>query len=192
MLIVGIDEAGRGPLAGDVFAAAVILDPACPILGLNDSKKLSEKRREHLAQEIKEQALAYHIASVSAKDIDRMNILQATMLAMKTAYEAVAQRCGAEITQVLIDGNRIPQGMPEFTQAIIKGDQKYACIMAASILAKVARDEHILSWHAQYPEYAFNQHKGYGTALHLTRLEQLGPCPIHRLSFAPVKRVAKI
>ncbi|AIL32643.1 ribonuclease HII [Basilea psittacipulmonis DSM 24701] len=185
--IAGIDEAGRGPLAGDVFAAAVILDPQCEITGLNDSKKLSAAKREALAQRIKEKALAYAIAHVSPQVIDEINILQATLQAMREAFLQLpipAQRA-------LIDGNKIPENMPVPCEAVIKGDQKHPCIMAASILAKTARDEHIMQAHQQYPEYGFDQHKGYGTALHLENLKKYGPSPIHRFSFAPVKQSIK-
>ncbi|NLY64321.1 MAG: ribonuclease HII [Alcaligenaceae bacterium] len=185
LLVAGIDEAGRGPLAGAVYAAAVILDSAKPVTGLMDSKKLSEKKRNQLALEIKENALAWSIASASVEEIDNINILQATMLAMKRAF------LGLELVPglVLIDGNRAPADMPVRCQTIVQGDALEPCISAASILAKTARDETLIKLHEQYPEYGFDQHKGYGTALHLSRLREHGPCPEHRRSFAPVRKV---
>lgn len=193
-LIVGIDEAGRGPLAGSVFAAAVILDPNTPIEGLMDSKKLSEKKRDYLATIIKAQALAWSIASASVEEIDRLNILEATMLAMTRAWQGIKQAHH----YVLIDGNQIPKAMratlpdnllsTQLVEAIVKGDDSVPAIAAASILAKTARDAELYALDAQYPDYGFAQHKGYGTKLHLSRLEALGPCPIHRQSFAPIKR----
>ncbi|MDK6202025.1 ribonuclease HII [Oligella urethralis] len=193
-LIVGIDEAGRGPLAGSVFAAAVILDPNRPIEGLMDSKKLSEIKRDYLATIIKAQALAWSIASASVEEIDRLNILEATMLAMTRAWQGIKQAHH----YVLIDGNQIPKAMratlpdnllsTQLVEAIVKGDDSVPAIAAASILAKTARDAELYALDAQYPDYGFAQHKGYGTKLHLSRLEALGPCPIHRQSFAPIKR----
>lgn len=193
-LIVGIDEAGRGPLAGSVFAAAVILDPQKPIDGLMDSKKLSEKKRDILAELIKENALDWFIASASVEEIDNINILQATMLAMTRAWQGI----DTVHKKVLIDGNQIPKPMQgnlpdslltgQFVEAIVKGDNSEQSIAAASILAKTARDAELYLLHEQYPNYAFNQHKGYGTKLHLSRLQEYGPCPIHRQSFAPIKR----
>ncbi|SPY08545.1 ribonuclease HII [Oligella urethralis] len=193
-LIVGIDEAGRGPLAGSVFAAAVILDPNKAIEGLMDSKKLSEKKRDYLATIIKAQALAWSIASASVEEIDRLNILEATMLAMMRAWQGIKQAHH----YVLIDGNQIPKAMratlpdnllsTQHVEAIVKGDDSVPAIAAASILAKTARDAELYALDAQYPDYGFAQHKGYGTKLHLSRLEALGPCPIHRQSFAPIKR----
>lgn len=181
-VICGVDEAGRGPLAGPVFAAAVILDPARPIAGLRDSKKLSEARRDALALEIKENALAWHIAQCSEAEIDALNILQATMLAMRRAVEGLP----TPPTLALIDGNRCPV-MPVRAEAIVKGDDKVAAISAASILAKTARDAALQLLHAQYPEYAFDRHKGYPTALHLERLRLHGVSPVHRTSYAPVR-----
>lgn len=193
-LIVGIDEAGRGPLAGSVFAAAVILDPNRPIEGLMDSKKLSEIKRDYLATIIKAQALAWSIASASVEEIDRLNILEATMLAMTRAWQGIKQAHH----YVLIDGNQIPKAMratlpdnllsTQLVEAIVKGDDSVPAIAAASILAKTARDAELYALDAQYPDYGFAQHKGYATKLHLSRLEALGPCPIHRQSFAPIKR----
>ena len=184
MRIAGIDEAGRGPLAGPVFAAAVILDPERPIHGLADSKTLSAARRDQLALAIRSQALAWCIASASVEEIDSLNILQATMLAMRRACEGLA----VSPDKALIDGNRLPVGLGCLAEAIVKGDAKVASISAASILAKTARDADCLVLHESYPDYAFDQHKGYGTALHLLRLQEHGPCPAHRRSFAPVKR----
>lgn len=183
LLIAGVDEAGRGPLAGAVYAAAVILNPAQTILGLTDSKKLTERKREALAPEIKANALAWSIASASVEEIDRLNILQATMLAMFRAVEGLNIRP----EQVLIDGNRVPKQLSIPAQAIVKGDLTEPAISAASILAKTARDADLRRLHASYPGYGFDLHKGYGTALHLARLKDLGPCPEHRRSFAPVR-----
>ncbi|MCC2595533.1 ribonuclease HII [Pusillimonas sp. MFBS29] len=183
--VAGIDEAGRGPLAGPVFAAAVILDPDRPITGLADSKKLSAARREGLALIVQERALAWCIASASVEEIDALNILQATMLAMRRACEGLSLLPG----QVLIDGNRVPQGLSCAAQAIVGGDDSVAEISAASILAKTARDADCLLLHQTYPDYGFDQHKGYGTALHLSRLQAHGPCPAHRRSFAPVRKL---
>jgi ribonuclease HII len=185
VLLAGVDEAGRGPLAGDVFAAAVILDPDRPIPGLADSKALSAARREQLAVLVRERALAWHIASASVEEIDSLNILQATMLAMRRACAGLDP--APELA--LIDGNRIPQRLPCTAQAIVKGDALVAAISAASILAKTARDAYCLGMHQAYPQYAFDQHKGYGTALHLARLREHGPCPLHRQSFAPVRKL---
>lgn len=185
LLIAGIDEAGRGPLAGSVYAAAVILDPAKTIHGLMDSKKLSEKKREQLALEIKENALSWSIACATVEEIDQINILQATMLAMKRAALNLSVAPGL----ALIDGNRVPADMPVACRAIVKGDALEACISAASILAKTARDASLRELHEQYPEYGFDQHKGYGTALHLERLRLHGACPEHRRSFAPVRKL---
>ncbi len=178
----GVDEAGRGPLAGDVYAAAVILDPARPIIGLADSKILSESKRVALALEIKQHSLAWCIASATVEEIDQLNILQATMLAMQRAVQ------GLEVVPDLawIDGNRAPV-LSCAVKTIVKGDALVPAISAASILAKTARDETLLTLHALYPQYAFDQHKGYGTALHMQRLREHGPCPAHRRSFAPVR-----
>lgn len=185
-IICGVDEAGRGPLAGPVTAAAVILDPQRPITGLRDSKKLSEAQRDALAIEIKEKALAWSIAECSEEEIDRLNILQATMLAMRRAVE------GLKITPslALIDGNRCPV-MSVRSEAIVKGDDKVPAISAASILAKTARDHLLAKLHEQYPQYALDQHKGYPTALHLARLKEFGVSPIHRKSYGPVKALLK-
>ena len=181
----GVDEAGRGPLAGPVYAAAVILDPARPIQGLDDSKKLSPARREHLALLIRERALAYCVASATVEEIDRLNILQATFLAMRRACAGLA----AAPLLILVDGNRVPSGLACEARAVIGGDACEPAISAASILAKTARDADCLALHALHPHYGFDQHKGYGTALHLERLRQHGPCAAHRRSFAPVSRL---
>lgn len=183
-LVAGVDEAGRGPLAGPVFAAAVILNSESPMTELADSKKLSPKRREELAVHIKKEALAWCIASASTEEIDELNILGATLLAMRRACEQLP------ITPafILIDGNHVPTHLNAPARAIIKGDAHVAAISAASILAKTARDEACLVMHEQYPQYAFAQHKGYGTKLHMQLLQEYGPCPEHRRSFAPVKK----
>jgi ribonuclease HII len=186
-IVCGVDEAGRGPLAGPVFAAAVILNPMRPIDGLRDSKKLSAERRNELAPQIKEYALAWAIAECSHEEIDKLNILQATMLAMKRAVEALA----TAPTVALIDGNRSPMMLVRCCP-IIEGDDKVHAISAASILAKTARDAALVALHELYPEYAFDQHKGYGTALHLERLREHGACPVHRRSFAPVRAVLPV
>lgn len=182
--LAGVDEAGRGPLAGPVFAAAVILDPAKPIIELADSKKLSAKRRDGLAERIKQDALAWCIASASTEEIDQLNILQATMLAMQRACQQLPLRPDF----ILIDGNRVPQDLSAPARAVIKGDDQVPAISAASILAKTARDAACLVMHEQYPQYAFDQHKGYGTKQHMALLEEHGPCPEHRRSFAPVRK----
>ncbi len=182
-LICGVDEAGRGPLAGPVFAAAVILDPAHPIEGLRDSKKLTASRRDNLALQIKQRALAWSIAQCSELEIDTLNILHASMLAMKRAIESLK----ITPTLALIDGNRCPPRLSMRAEAIIKGDDKVAAISAASILAKTARDAALMDLHQQYPQYAFDQHKGYPTALHLELLRIHGVTPVHRKSYAPVR-----
>ena len=182
-LVCGIDEAGRGPLAGPVVAAAVILNPANPITGLNDSKKLSEKKRELLAVEIREKAIAWCVAEASVEEIDQLNILQATLLAMQRAVAGLS--VAAE--SALVDGNRCPKLMIP-VEAVVKGDGKIASIAAASILAKTVRDRGMLGLHAQYPEYGFDRHMGYPTAAHVAALEKHGPSPVHRKSFGPVAR----
>ncbi|MBS1145140.1 MAG: ribonuclease [Proteobacteria bacterium] len=182
-LVCGIDEAGRGPLAGTVVAAAVILDPQRPIPGLNDSKKLSEKKRDALAVLIRERALAWSVASASVEEIDRLNILHATMLAMQRAVAGLSVRP----TAAMVDGNRCPKlDMP--CEAVVKGDGKIASIAAASILAKTARDAEMLALHAQYPMYGFDRHMGYPTAAHFQALEEHGASPVHRRSFGPVAK----
>jgi len=182
-LVAGVDEAGRGPLAGPVVAAAVILDPARPIAGLADSKQLTSHRREQLFALIQAHAHAWCVAEASREEIDRLNILQATMLAMRRAVEGLA----AQPAHVLVDGNRLPPlAVP--AEAIVKGDALVPAISAASILAKVTRDRWCLALHARYPQYGFDQHKGYGTAAHMAALTEWGACPEHRRSFAPVAR----
>jgi ribonuclease HII len=182
-LVAGVDEAGRGPLAGPVVAAAVILDDLNPIRGLNDSKKLTAKRRETLFDEIRARALCFAIAEASVQEIDQINILQATLLAMKRAVEAL--RLPPKL--VLVDGNRLPT-LSIRAEAIVQGDALVPAISAASILAKVQRDRLCQALHQQYPLYGFDQHKGYGTAQHLAALQTHGPAPCHRMTFAPVAR----
>ncbi|ACV27308.1 ribonuclease HII [Kangiella koreensis] len=184
ILIAGVDEVGRGPLAGPVVAAAVILDPANPIVGLADSKKLTEKRREALSIEIKEKALAWSIARAEVEEIDRINILQASLLAMKRAVETLSH--SPELA--LIDGNHCPE-LDCRMEAIIKGDSKEPAISAASILAKVARDTEMVEMEQTYPGYGFAKHKGYPTQQHREAIMQLGITPIHRRSYAPVQRM---
>ena len=177
--LCGVDEAGCGPLAGPVYAAAVILDTADRIDGLNDSKKLSEKKRELLFPEIQARTSAWAIALASVEEIDRMNILQARLLAMRRAISALEQRPD----YILVDGNRDPQPEEAPTLLIVKGDARSASIAAASILAKVARDHAMLALDTEYPQYAFAKHKGYPTRLHRERILQYGPCPAHRRTF---------
>jgi ribonuclease HII len=184
-LIAGIDEAGRGPLAGPVIAAAVILDPSRPIAGLADSKLLSPARREALAAAIRERALAWAVAAGDVAEIDRLNILQATLLAMRRACDGM----GIVPDEALVDGNRCP-GLACPARAVIKGDRDVAVISAASILAKTARDALMRELDLLYPAYGFARHKGYGTVEHLAALEAFGPCPAHRRSFAPVAQAA--
>ncbi|EAR10236.1 ribonuclease HII [Reinekea blandensis] len=186
--VAGVDEVGRGPLAGKVVTAAVILDPARPIDGLNDSKKLSPARRLALSQHIRENALSYAVAEASVEEIDELNILGATMLAMRRAVEALS----VAPNFCLIDGNRLPPGLPCPAEAIVKGDGSVPAISAASILAKVTRDQQMLDLHQQHPEYGFDQHKGYGTAQHLAALVKFGPLKEHRRSFAPVRKLVEI
>lgn len=183
-LVAGVDEVGRGPLCGAVVTAAVILDPARPIIGLNDSKKLTEARRGLLFDEIREKALSWCIARAEVEEIDQLNILHATMLAMQRAV------AGLHITPrlALIDGNRCPQlAVP--SAAVVKGDSKVPAIAAASILAKVSRDREMQALDRQYPGYGIAGHKGYPTAVHLEALQRLGPTPVHRRSFGPVRRL---
>jgi len=184
-LVAGVDEAGRGPLAGPVVAAAVILDECHPIKGLTDSKKLTALKRERLYDEIRAKALCFSIAQASVEEIDRLNILQATLLAMRRAVLGLRLKPNL----VLIDGNRIPV-LDVRAEAIVQGDAKVAAISAASILAKVYRDRDCQVLDAQYPQYGFAQHKGYGTVEHLAALQAHGPCPQHRHSFAPVRASA--
>lgn len=182
-LVCGIDEAGRGPLAGPVVAAAVILDPARPIVGLNDSKKLSEKKRAALAVAIRERAVACCVAEASVEEIDRLNILQAALLAMQRAVAGLAVRP----VSALVDGNRCPR-LEIPVEAVVKGDGKIASIAAASILAKTVRDAGMLALHEQYPQYGFASHMGYPTAAHCQALATHGASPVHRRSFGPVAR----
>jgi ribonuclease HII len=182
-LLAGVDEAGRGPLAGPVVAAAVILDERKPIKGLADSKTLSPRKREKLYDEIRAKALCCSIAQASAQEIDALNILQATLLAMQRAVQGLRLKPG----RVLVDGNRLPQ-LEMQAQAIVKGDALVPAISAASILAKVWRDRWCADCHEQYPLYGFAGHKGYGTAAHMAALLEHGACPQHRKSFAPVAR----
>ncbi|MFV8818272.1 ribonuclease HII [Haliea sp. E17] len=180
--IAGVDEVGRGPLAGDVVAAAVILDPARPIAGLRDSKKLTAARRETLAEEIRARALGWCVARASVAEIDELNILQASLLAMHRAVEGLVPQPGF----VLVDGNRLPR-WPYRAEPVVKGDDRVPAIAAASILAKVQRDAELVELEALYPGYGFAAHKGYPTAVHLAALRELGVTPAHRRSFAPVR-----
>jgi len=180
----GVDEAGRGPLVGPVMAAAVILDPAQPIAGLADSKKLTPKSRERLDQEIRSKAIAFCVAQASAEEIDVLNILQATMLAMTRAVEGLK----VSPSRIWVDGNRVPKLLVP-ARAVIKGDSLLDCISAASILAKVSRDHWCTQMDAEYPQYGFAQHKGYGTKAHMDALKTYGATPWHRRSFAPVAAV---
>ena len=191
-LICGADEAGRGPIAGAVYAAAVILNPHRPILGLADSKKLSEKKRDALSIEIKQHALAWAIASSSVEEIDSINILQASLLAMKRAIENAQLQLHKKFNLipdlVQVDGNKCPKiDLP--CEAIVQGDSKVQAISAASILAKVARDAELYELDKQYPQYGFAKHKGYPTAYHIEMLTLHGVSAIHRLSYAPVKKL---
>ncbi|RIZ67995.1 MAG: ribonuclease HII [Methylococcales bacterium] len=181
-LIAGVDEAGRGPLAGSVVAAAVILDPSRPIGGLADSKVMSERKRDILFQEIKKNALSWCIAFATVEEIDELNILQATLLAMQRAVNELA----IQPDHVLVDGNQLPKLLIP-AQAIIKGDSKVQAISAASILAKVERDRLMVNLDKEYPHFTFGQHKGYGTKQHLYEIEKFGILPIHRKSFKPIK-----
>ena len=187
MIEAGVDEVGRGPLAGPVVSAAVILDNSIEIEGLNDSKKLTEKKRQELSKKIKESAIAWSLAFASIEEIDSINILQASLLSMKRAIE------GLEIVpeKVLCDGNFKPNISIE-CEAIIKGDSFIKSIMAASVIAKVSRDELMKDLDLLYPGYGFKEHKGYPTKFHLDALESLGPCKIHRLSFRPVKKLIRL
>ena len=185
-LMAGVDEAGRGPLAGPVVAAAVILDDLNPIKGLADSKKLTALRRERLYDEIRAKALCCSIALATAEEIDSLNILQATMLAMRRAVEGLRLKPN----KVLVDGNRLPT-LVILAEAIVKGDALVPCISAASILAKVYRDRWCAEFHLEYPQYGFAGHKGYGTAEHLAALRKHGACPQHRRSFGPVAEVLR-
>ncbi|AXE65246.1 ribonuclease HII [Hyphomonas sp. CACIAM 19H1] len=200
-LIIGVDEAGRGPWAGPVTAAAVVLDPTRPVEGLTDSKKLSEKARDRLAPLIRERALAWSVAEASVEEIDTLNIRQATFLAMQRAvadlFRTVSDKSGQNRTRpgtaavILIDGNALPANLPAPARAIIKGDLTEPCISAASILAKTHRDAQMASLCISYPGYGFSGHKGYGTAAHAEALARLGPCAVHRQSFAPVRALLR-
>ena len=186
--ICGVDEAGRGPLVGAVVAGAVVLDPLNPISGLKDSKRLTPARREALYAEIVLKAKAWGVGEASPLEIDQINILQATMLAMQRAVDDLCTRLGRWPDKALIDGNRCPR-LPISAEAIVKGDSKEPAISAASILAKVTRDRQMEALHARYPEYGFLQHMGYPTPVHLAALRQWGACPEHRRSFSPVRAV---
>ena len=186
--VCGVDEAGRGPLAGAVVAGAVVLDPMNPIAGLKDSKKLSATRREFLFEQIKLNAKAWGIGEASPAEIDEINILQATMLAMRRAIEDLTARLGAWPAKALIDGNRCPE-LPISAEAIVKGDTKEPAISAASILAKVTRDRQMMALHELHPQYGFAQHMGYPTEAHFAALKEFGACPEHRRSFSPVRNV---
>jgi ribonuclease HII len=185
LIYCGVDEAGAGPLCGDVVAAAVVLDPNNPIDQLNDSKKLSEKKREMLFPIIKEKALAYCIARCSAQEIDDINILNARMLAMTRAIEGL----NMQIQHALIDGNRLPKDLPCAGTAIVKGDALVASISAASVLAKVQRDHDMVELDKQYPQYGLAKHKGYPTKAHLEALQEYGPTEIYRKTYGPVKKL---
>ena len=186
-IVAGVDEVGRGPLVGDVVTAAVVLDPARPIIGLNDSKKLSEAKRLILAEQIKANALAYAFGRASVEEIDQLNILQATMLAMVRAVENLPMA----VDFCRIDGNRIPKGLPCPAEAIVKGDGSVAEISAASIIAKVERDAEMITLHQAHPQYGFARNKGYGTAEHLRAIKEFGILAEHRKTFAPVKDMLK-
>jgi ribonuclease HII len=181
-LTAGVDEVGRGPLCGDVVTAAVILDPARPISGLNDSKKLTEKRREALFVEIQEKALSFCIARASVSEIDEINILQASLLAMHRAVAGLS----VQPEYVLVDGNKVPK-WPYKAEAVVKGDSRVPAIAAASILAKVTRDREMVAFDSVYPGYGMAGHKGYPTKVHMEALQRLGVTPIHRRSYAPVR-----
>ncbi len=182
-LVAGVDEAGRGPLAGPVVCAAVILDPGRPIAGLRDSKLLTAQSRERLFPIIQQMSLAWHVEFVEREEIDALNILWATMEGMRRAICAITPSA----TRALIDGDRVPPGLPCPAQALVGGDRLEPSIMAASILAKVSRDRHMLALHGRYPDYGFEKNKGYPTAEHLASLARFGPCPEHRRSFTPVR-----
>jgi ribonuclease HII len=186
--VCGVDEAGRGPLAGAVVAGAVVLDPENPIVGLKDSKKLSATRREYLFEQIQLKAKAWGIGEASPTEIDEINILQATMLAMRRAIEDLSTRLGGWPDKALIDGNRCPE-LPISAEAIVKGDTKEPAISAASILAKVTRDRQMMALHELYPQYGFAQHMGYPTEAHFAALKEFGACDQHRRSFSPVRNV---
>jgi len=186
--ICGVDEAGRGPLVGSVVAGAVVLDPNNPIVGLKDSKKLTPTKREYLFEQIMLKAKAWGIGEAGPEEIDQINILQATMLAMRRAVEDLSARLGAWPDKALIDGNRCPE-LPIPAEAIVKGDTKEPAISAASILAKVTRDRQMAILHERFPQYGFAQHMGYPTAAHFAALKEFGACEEHRRTFSPVRNV---
>jgi ribonuclease HII len=187
-LFAGIDEAGRGPLAGPVVVAAVVFPHGrTPVNGLDDSKQLDAAARERLYPRIAERALAWRIVFIDVEEIDRINIYHATMLGMRRALEGVVEALGCDGLEALIDGNAVPRGLPCPARAIIGGDASERAIMAASILAKIARDRHMRELHARWPGYGFDEHKGYATPAHREALFRLGPCPAHRRSYAPVR-----
>lgn len=188
LLVVGVDEAGRGPLAGPVVASAVVLDPASPIVGLKDSKQLSGRQREILAPLIRAHALAWAVTEATPAEIDHLNILKATLLAMHRAVQAVQAQLEVDAQNLfaVVDGNRLP-AWPYRAQAIVKGDARVPSISAASILAKTHRDTLMRALHAEYPQYGFDEHMGYPTPLHLQRLQAHGPCAAHRRTFGPVR-----
>ena len=186
--VCGVDEAGRGPLAGPVVAAAAVLDPFRPIRGLADSKKLTARRREELDARVREQALAWAIGRAEVEEIDRLNILNASLLAMRRAIEGL----GRTPAKALIDGNRVPSGLACAAEAIVGGDARVACISAAAIVAKVCRDREMVELDARYPGYGLARHKGYPTKAHLAALRQLGVSSIHRRSFGPVARLLEV
>jgi ribonuclease HII len=184
-IVAGVDEAGRGPLAGPVVVAACILDPARPIEGLADSKVLTAARREALAVEIRAHARCHHIVAIGTREIEKRNILQATLFGMRRALAGLS----IQPALALIDGNTLPRRLPMAAKAVVDGDALEPCISAASILAKVARDRMMVAFDRRYPGYGFAEHKGYSTPEHLAALNKLGPCPIHRVDFAPVRRL---
>ncbi len=184
--IAGVDEAGRGPLAGPLLVAAVVLDPRRPIAGIDDSKRLTAARREQLYAQIVAEALEWHVERVEPAEIDRLNILQATLAAMRRCL----QRLRTPLRLALLDGNRLPTDLPCAAHAVVGGDALEPAIGAASILAKVSRDRSMFELHRQHPQYGFDLHKGYPTPLHLQRLAALGPCAAHRMSYAPVRAAA--
>jgi ribonuclease HII len=192
-LVAGIDEAGRGPLAGPVVVAAVVFAPGrTPVNGLDDSKQLSAVRREALYPRIVERALAWQVVFIEVEEIDRINIFQATLLGMRRALEGVLHAApDAETLLARIDGNVVPPGLPCAAEAIVGGDGSDRAIMAASILAKVARDRHMHELHRRWPDYGFDEHKGYATPAHRAALARVGPCPAHRRSFAPVRALSQ-
>ncbi|GJM08600.1 MAG: ribonuclease HII [Lysobacteraceae bacterium] len=187
-LICGVDEAGRGPLAGPVVVAAVILDPGRPIAGLNDSKALSERKRDRLAAAIKQHAIAFSISVKSIDSIARRNILHATMDGMREVIEALTPAPD----KALVDGNRVPPGLTINCEALVDGDALEPAISAASIIAKTERDRYMVGLHARFPQYGFDRHKGYATEQHITALRRHGPCPEHRLDFAPVRELLQL